>query len=112
MESLAWMSMPLDKLALHVSKDIEDAEERKELVEHIKTFMHAFFDIQFHVLRQFPELNPDGKGEEAYFQAKVKYQANGFPPQRLSEQEIKSAEEAGLQAAREIQLENSDKSDE
>lgn len=88
MESIAWMSMPLDKLALHVSKDIEDEEERRELVKHLKTFMHAFFDIQDHVLRQFPELNPIGKGEKAYFQAKVKYQAEGFPPQRLTEQEI------------------------
>ena len=105
MDGLAWMSMPIDKLAVHLGREIEDEDERKMLYEHLKQFMLVYFDIRDHVLSQFPELDPIGKGAEDYFQAQVKYQAAGFPPRQLSEKEIKSAEAAGVQAAIEIQSE-------
>lgn len=102
MEGLAWLSMPIDKIAFDVSSGVDDQVEKIRMLKQLGDLWSVFLDLQNLIVEQHPDLNPSGKWKEEFFQAKVKYQAEGYPPKRITEEQLKLAEEAGLIVAGEI----------
>ncbi len=71
LETLAWIEAPISKMDQHVW-EFEESERRKYL-ELASNFMKCHFELMMSVVNQFPELDPDGKGEENYKKLKSKY---------------------------------------
>jgi len=104
MEALAWMSLPIDKLAQDIF-NLPPGEEKERLVGYLKEMFHPFHDLTGEVVSQYNELDPLGAGEDWYFSLKQKYETAEFPARKLSEEDKASAESAGIEAAAEIEKE-------
>ena len=102
LDSLAWMGLSIGKLTLSI-KASEIESERKKLFELMKPILSAHFDLIMHVVKEHPELDPDGEGEEFYHSLKVKYQTADYPAEKLTEEQIESAKNSGKRIAAEIQ---------
>ena len=64
MEALAWIEAPISKMDQHVW-ELGESERRKYL-ELTSNFMKCHFQLMMSVINNFPELDPDGDGEEEY----------------------------------------------
>ena len=104
LDSLAWMDLAIGKLGVSI-KASEVESERKKLFELAKPIFSAHIDLIMCVAKEYPELDPDGKGEEFYHSLKVKYQTVDYPAKKLTEEQIESAKNAGKRFAAEIQKE-------
>ena len=104
LDSLAWMELAIGKLGGTI-KASEVESERKELFNLTEPIISAHIDLIMRVAKEYPELDPDGKGEEFYHSLKVKYQTVDHPAKKLTKEQIESARSAGKRFAAEIQKE-------
>ena len=107
LESLAWMSYPIEMLHKQI-RDEPDESERHRIFEYFKAIASAQVDLMFLLAEEHPDLDPIGQGEERYFKYKLKYQTAEFPAKRMSPEDIESARKAGIQAAQSIREELKD----
>lgn len=90
LETLAWMSVPLDKLDRDLTK-IADADEREAFRKHFKALLKAFYDIQGDISEQYRDLDPMFGGLEKHSLLRKKYETESFKVELPSAERIKQA---------------------
>lgn len=90
LETLAWISVPLDKLDRDLA-EITDANERESLKKHFSALLKAFYDIQGEISEQYRDLDPMFGGFEKYALLRKKYETDSFNVEIPSEERIKQA---------------------
>jgi len=101
LDSLALMELSIAKLSVSI-KSGEVETERQKLFELAKPIIGAHFNLIMHVAKEYPDLDPDGEGENFYHNLKVKYQTEDFPAKRATKEQIESAAAAGKRFAAEF----------
>jgi len=90
LETLAWMSVPIDKLDIELNK-IADIDERKIFKEHFKELVRAFYNIQGDISDQYRELDPMFGGIEKHSLLRKKYETESFKVELPSAERISQA---------------------
>lgn len=90
LETLAWISVPLDKLDRDLA-EITDANERESLKKHFSALLKAFYDIQGEISEQYRDLDPMFGGFEKYALLRKKFETDSYKVELPSEERIKQA---------------------
>lgn len=100
MEALAWMELPI-QMAID-SVDELDTAERKRLMPAVHEFLKVHFAVMMTILKEYPELDPQGLGEDWYYALKQMYQTELYPAKKPDPEALKRAAEAGKAAGEQL----------
>ena len=71
LDALAWFEHPFGELELLLSK--LEGDEREAYKKIIGQIALNHFDLIMPIINQYPDLDPDGKGKQAYANMKLKH---------------------------------------
>ena len=109
LDALAHNELPLAKMG-RVLQELE-GDEQDWLKERLKALLTSHMDMLDEVVRQYPEFDLLEEGEDLWYELRKKYETSEFPARKMSAEESRTAEEAGNEAANEIQAEMRDRGD-
>ncbi len=90
LETLAWMSVPIDKLDRDLQK-VVDINEREVFTKHFKDLLKAFYNIQGDISDQYRDLDPMFGGLEKHSLLRKKYETESFKVELPSAERISQA---------------------
>jgi len=105
MDVMAHLSTPIYRLP-DVIKAFQNESEKELFWKHFRALTKVQMSILEDVVREFPEMDLTGQGEDYWFQLRKKYEVEGFPVRKMTAEEKQAAARAGKAAAAEILAEN------
>ena len=71
LDALAWFESPFGKMDLLLNE--LEGTEREDYKEVLGKIALGHFDLIMPIIKQYPELDPDGEGKQMYLAMKEKY---------------------------------------